>query len=498
MLDFLLGNDFLSALVAFALVLIPAIIIHELGHFLAAKAVGITVLEFGIGFPPRIARLFRWGETEFTLNWLPLGGFVRPLGEDMIRPLSEEAVERDRKALESKLTDGNLTTERDELLARGITKTMSVNEAKPLPRIFFMAAGALANFLSAFVLFVVIGLIGAPEVVGGRVEVLEIPSTSSLARAGVESRDWIEAVNGEKFANSEEYFSRLSQLQGQEVTLTIRKATTGEAIDVQFVPSEDIAVRKSYVRILGIAADSPAALGGLEPDDLIIGFNGQSITTSDDPTGMLQQLTDSYAGTEITLNVLRENAELEVKLTPRVNPPPDEGKMGVSIWPEFRNEAFGFTYTEGPSQEELVPQSLGDSVQFGFERTAAVLAMIAEVPSRIIRGTMTAEEARPVSIIGISQWGSQVLQQSIQESQPINFLNYIAIISILLGLTNLLPLPALDGGRIMFVLLEIVRGRPISPEREGMVHLIGLMFILSIGVLFMLNDIINPLPTIVP
>jgi len=90
------------------------------------------------------------------------------------------------------------------------------------------------------------------------------------------------------------------------------------------------------------------------------------------------------------------------------------------------------------------------------------------------------------------------LQQSILESQPVNFLNYIAIISILLGLTNLLPLPALDGGRIVFVLLEIVRGRPISPEREGMVHLIGLMFILSIGVLFMLNDIINPLPTIVP
>ncbi|NJL58066.1 hypothetical protein HC928_25325, partial [bacterium] len=66
MLDFLLGNDFLLAILAFGLVLIPAIIIHELGHFLAAKAVGITILEFGIGYPPRIARLFNWGETAFT------------------------------------------------------------------------------------------------------------------------------------------------------------------------------------------------------------------------------------------------------------------------------------------------------------------------------------------------------------------------------------------------------------------------------------------------
>jgi regulator of sigma E protease len=99
MLDFLLNNDFLSALVAFALVLIPAVLIHELGHFLAAKAVGIAILEFGIGFPPRVAKLFRWGETDFTLNWLPLGGFVRPLGEDMVKPISHEAVERERRRL---------------------------------------------------------------------------------------------------------------------------------------------------------------------------------------------------------------------------------------------------------------------------------------------------------------------------------------------------------------------------------------------------------------
>ena len=90
------GNDIVLAVIAFGVILIPAIIIHELGHFFAAKLVGINVLEFGIGFPPRVRRLFIWRETEFTLNLLPIGGFVRPLGEDMIGPVGEDKIKRDR------------------------------------------------------------------------------------------------------------------------------------------------------------------------------------------------------------------------------------------------------------------------------------------------------------------------------------------------------------------------------------------------------------------
>src|SRR5215468_10685125 len=96
MLNSLVQNDLLSTIVAFILVLMPAIFIHELGHFLTAKAMGITVLEFGIGLPPRMKKLFTYKGTDYTLNWLPLGGFVRPLGEDMVRQLGSEALEEDR------------------------------------------------------------------------------------------------------------------------------------------------------------------------------------------------------------------------------------------------------------------------------------------------------------------------------------------------------------------------------------------------------------------
>src|ERR1700712_3684342 len=116
MLNFLVGNDLLSAIVAFVLVLIPAVLIHELGHFLVAKSVGITILEFGIGMQPRMLKLFTHNGTDYTLNWLPLGGFVRPLGEDMVHQLGDQAVAEDRAEAES----------------RGIGKTMSVNEARPL------------------------------------------------------------------------------------------------------------------------------------------------------------------------------------------------------------------------------------------------------------------------------------------------------------------------------------------------------------------------------
>ncbi|MBZ0304394.1 MAG: site-2 protease family protein, partial [Anaerolineae bacterium] len=205
MLDFLVGNDALSAIVAFALVLIPAIFIHEMGHFLAAKLVGITILEFGIGFPPRMMTLFTRGATEYTLNWLPIGGFVRPLGEDFVRPVSEQEAARDRKLAQDRLevdseahTD-QLSGERDRLSARGIKKVTSVNEAKPLGRILFMAGGATANLLTAIILFTIIGLMGLPTIVGGSSGIINVTPGSPLADAGIQPGDLIETVDGKYF-----------------------------------------------------------------------------------------------------------------------------------------------------------------------------------------------------------------------------------------------------------------------------------------------------------
>ncbi|MFN8563091.1 MAG: site-2 protease family protein [Anaerolineae bacterium] len=123
-----------------------------------------------------------------------------------------------------------------------------------------------------------------------------------------------------------------------------------------------------------------------------------------------------------------------------------------------------------------------------------MLSAIASIPGQILRSTADSNSLRLTSPLGISQAGGVFLQESIERNQPGIILEFMALISLALGLTNLLPIPALDGGRILFVILiEIVRGRPIAPEREGMVHLVGLALLLSLMLVVMLNDIANPL-----
>ena len=494
MLDFIASNDLLSAIIAFALVLIPAIIIHEIGHFLAAKAAGITVLEFGLGIPPKVTRLFMWGETEFTLNLIPLGGFVRPLGEDLVGPVKEEKVKRDRDRLQEMYDEADEEAfapdgERAELRARGVAKMKSVNEATPKQRIFFMAAGALANFVSAIVLFIIIALIGLPEVVGARVQVMNVPPESDFAQASVQVGDAIEQINGEYFASFRDLLDTFQASDGEVLTLTMLNTETGEHYEVTLMP--DAETLTGYIFIIGIAEESPADEAGILPGDLIVAINGQPLTTEEDPTSDLRRASEEFVGQPMSVTLLRDGELLDAQFIPRADPPEGEGAIGVVIRSQF-GLLDDVRLTEAPPVQEMIPQPVGTAVSYGFGRTLETFEVIASIPGRIIRGNLTPEEARPVSIIGISQVGGQFLQQSIRNQQPVIIMNFIALVSIFLGISNLLPLPALDGGRILFVVIEIIRGKPVSPEKEGKIHQIGILLLLGLGVLIMLYDLLNP------
>lgn len=489
MLDFLLQNDGLSAIIAFALVLIPAVIIHELGHFLAAKAVGITVLEFGIGFPPRAVTLFRRGATEYTLNWLPIGGFVRPLGEDFVKPVSAEEMEKDKQALRERIdSEDGLYSERAALRARGVEKMMSVNEARPAGRILFMSAGALANLVTAFIIFIIIALSGVPTAVGGSSVVTAVEPDSAWAEAGLQFGDIITHVNDEYFPSGLELPSSLPT--DGSIALTVVREDGEQTINV--TPALTSTTPEIYVFVSGVSENSPAAAAGIQPDDMIVAFNGESFTTFQD----LPTRTQAQLGDEVTLTLLRDGETRDVTLIPRENPPENEGAIGVAIQPAYN--ADGLLYVEGPLQREMIPMAVGDALGYAWGRVAEIVTEFIQLPGNLISGALTPAEVRPVSPIGMSQIGAVFLQESIERGQPVIILDYIAIISILLGLTQLLPLPMLDGGRIVFVLIEIVRGRPIAPEREGLVHLIGMAFLLSLMVLTVLNDIINPITNLIP
>lgn len=485
MFDFLLNNSLLSSVLAFIIVLIPAVIVHELGHFFAARAIGVTVLEFGIGFPPRVMRLFMWGETEFTLNWIPLGGFVRPFGEDMIQ--------------DDDTDDSQYSTDRQVLAERGVLNPVSVYDAKPSARILFFVAGALANFILAFVLFVAIGLIGVPQEVGQRIWLSELDEQSVLFAEGLRKDDMITHVNGQYFASQDEFIRLLGEAE-ENPTLTITRGLSTESYQrgtsVELVASDAMVAEwtKSYIyiRVMAVMEDSPAESAGVLPEDQILGINDVDFNRVDDPIEAMRETREALEGQAITLHLLRNGSEeLSVSFVPRLNPPPNQGAMGVQIRTESMIgeqsaiSLFGAQY----ANQGL---SLGGSMVYALENIRDVFKSVIELPRMLLSGTAQPEDTRLISIVGVSQLGGEILQASIVEDDMTTLLRYIALISVALGITNLLPIPALDGGRILFAVIELVRGKPIPPEREGFVHMFGLIFLLSLGILLIINDIMNP------
>lgn len=500
MLESLLSNDLLSSLIAFGLVLIPAVIIHELGHFLAAKSVGITILEFGIGYPPRLFKLFQWGETEFTFNLIPLGGFVRPFGEDMIRPLTEEELRNQREQMEKSPMQDDFTpsNERELLLTRGISAPKTVNDIKPGGRILFLAAGAIANVLFAYLIFVVIGLIGVEQPIGGRVFLTDIPETSALTEAGLQDGDYIERINGELFETPDDFFQVVSRYADESVELSVLRLEPRESFEVTVtLSSEEIALinaKSARLLVSSIQQGSPADVAGIIPGDYIVGLAGVSLADSENPFDVLRATNTTNEGKVITIDIIRNGEPLQLEITPRINPAPGTGHLGASVATEF--VAGGLVYGAGGQQFEYVPLSIGESLGYGVNQIGEILRMIAELPVRLISGQAQPEEGRVISIVGITQLGGEFLQQSIQEDQPIVILRFIALVSIALGITNLLPLPPLDGGRILFVIIEMIRGKPLPARREEMLLMIGVVFLLSVGVIAIIYDILNPITDI--
>lgn len=490
------ANDILLALAAFALVLIPAVIIHELGHFIAARLVGINVLEFGIGFPPRVGRLFMLGETEFTLNLLPLGGFVRPLGEDMIGPASDDKVKRDRVTLERRRSGFvRLVSEREMLRLRGVDerKMMSVNEAPALGRIFFMAAGAIANFIMALVLFFVVALIGLSMPVGGLSQIATIPPGSLFDGTDAEAGDAIERINGERFADFVEFHERLKGYSGDLITFSLIQHDTGAEYELTVKP--DFSERQGLVQVMQVLEDSPAALAGIQAGDIIDQINHGPIAPSGDPAKKLNEASRAFEGRPLPLTLMRELDDGSVEhivviVTPRVNPPEGEGRLGIGIRSQFglRDRT---RFANAGYKRELIPQSIPDAISHSLRTTATTFKLIASIPGRLLDGSLSGRDARPISIIGISKIGGEFLQRSLQEG-PGLMLNFIALISIFLGISNLLPIPALDGGRIVFVIIEMLRGKPVKAKTEARIHQIGIILLLALGSIVMLYDLINP------
>ena len=457
----------LLAILAFGIVMIPLVIIHELGHFFAAKSVGITVLEFGIGFPPRAATLFTKGDTEYTINWLPLGGFVRPYGEDFVRPQSEDE-------MQSSLL---------EIEGRHIENPKSVFEAGPWERIWFFLAGPLFNFIAAIVIFIVIGFTGIPTTIA-EVSIAEVFAGSPAEAAGLQAGDIVLSVDGQVIERVSQYNDAVDGKD--QYILQIER--DGEIIDdVTVTPAPFSNAVEERVLITAIATDSPAEAAGLQVDDVVVSMDGESIINVD----ALVDYTDTREDVPIVFEIARGADILELEITPK-NLDGDV-RIGIAIVGAPLDESLGAVIANRDARVVGEPaDSVAEAVEYGFTMFGRTMSLMASFPAEIIRGNVSAEEARPVGPVGVSNLGGQIIEESRDEGVAFPFLGFVALISIALAITNLLPIPALDGGRILFVLIELLRGKPIEPEREGLVHMVGILILLSIMVVVTFFDIVDP------
>lgn len=346
------------AILAFFVVIGPLIFFHELGHFLAARWNNIIVEEFGIGLPPRMLTLFQQAGTKFTLNWLPLGGFMRPAGED------------------------------DPSIPGGLAG------ASKLSRLQVLAAGPFANIVVAFLLLVAMFLIGAPDV-------------------------------------------------------------------------------KPGAKVARVEAGSPAAESGLQVGDIIVKVDNTTIDQSD----RLTEYIYGHKGQPIAVTFQRNGATQTTNITPRVNPPEGQGPTGIQIQPISaikRYDLFG-------------------AIGMAWNQFIDFFVKFAQVPSMVMNNQVAARNLRPLSFVGISQVGGEYITSSVEQNALWPIIQLTAYISLALALTNLLPIPALDGGRILFVLIEAVRGRRVDPRRETMVHLVGFAILLAAMLVFVYLDITDPL-----
>ncbi len=371
----------------FLATLVPLVLIHEFGHFLAAKAFGIKVLEFGVGFPPRVKGLtWKKGETEYTINWLPIGGFVRLLGEE------------------------------------DPTDPRSLAAAARWKRLTVMAAGVIMNLVLAIV------LLSAGFM---------IPRERSLSEA--------------------------------QVTTVSPGSPAAEA------------------RIEGEMRDGSAPAQGLQPGDLVKEVEGRDVRNTQE----LIYANRLNLGETQEWRIVRQGASLTAHVYARWHPPEGQGPTGITVGAPVSGCQFD-------AAGEIVPNTCQLLYNFTEDVSYPVWEAVPKGITSLWDTLVLAKNEMQVRIGGGGGGGTPggngdivqgpvgiaaITGDIVKEEGWRPIIDLLALFSLNLAIFNALPIPMLDGGRMLFVVIEILRGgRRINPEKEALVHLTGFALLLA-GVL---------------
>jgi regulator of sigma E protease len=434
-------GGFLSTVLPFVVVLGIVVFVHEFGHYIVARWCGIKSEVFSIGFGPVIwARTDRRG-TVWQVAALPLGGYVKFLGD------SDGASRSDPKALDRMSRED---------------RAASFHGASVGRRMLTVLAGPVFNFLLTIAVFAGIAFWqGVPTERPTVGEIEALPGIEQPLAPG----DVLLAANGADVASFEDFYRiALETTPASPVQLRVERG--GEVLDLT-VPFP------LPPKVQGVEPLSPASEAGLRAGDVVLTADGRPLGSFED----LRSVVLASGGRTIPLEVWRDGETLALSITPQERDADDgEGgferrvMIGVAGAPLYRPA----TVTPGPLT------ALG----FGVERTWMVITQSLNGLVSILTGAIGPENLQ--GPLGIAQISGQTAAQG-----PANFIALIAVISTAIGLLNLFPIPILDGGHFMAFLIEAVRGRPPSPAVMQLAMSIGLGLILLLMVFATYNDIMR-------
>ena len=440
---------FLSTIVAFLIALGVLIAFHEYGHYLAARLCGVKVLRFCLGFGrPLVMRRFGRDGTEWALAAFPLGGYVKLLGHDPDDVVPPADAHR------------------------------SFNAQSVGKRILIIAAGPIANFLLAITVYWGLNLHGVEE---PPAQVAAPLAGSLAARAGLVSGDLIVRIDDAAIASwNDLHWRLLRSAEGRaRVRLEVRNTRGGidfpvldmsglEKLELEgdFMRSLGLALFRPPPRIVGVEAASPAANAGLRPDDVLLAVDGVALRSATDFVTLMR----ASAGRERVIEVAAAGQRREVRVTPAVvaGAAGPSGRIGAQIGESLAPVTVRYGIAEGFSRS--VAQTY-DMSMFSLRMLGKMI--LGEVSWRNLSGPVTiADYAGKTARLGLTY-----------------YLNFIALVSISLGVLNLLPIPMLDGGHLLYYLAEILRGKPVSDKVMEIGTRLGIAIVMTTMLLALYNDI---------
>lgn len=378
----------------FLLILSVLVLVHEFGHFLVAKKLGIKVEEFGFGLPPRVVGIKR-GETTYSINWLPIGGFVKLYGED-------------------------------EAGAGKIKVKSDVSEIKDTKRAFFakpahqralvVIAGVLMNTLLAAIIFYA-------------------------------------------FLFISNFKTDLPLLGDHKFFFVSQQNQPGVVIDA-------------------VVPNSPAEKAGIRPPSKIISVNGEKVTTS----FQFVSIVNKNKGKRVVLagQNLSTNKNFTVTMVPRVSPPKNQGALGVSFFPQ----TTAFLSYNTPTQK----------IFSGFIHPANLLVYSFDILGKLIEISFQQKTVAPIGEgvsgpVGIYSIVDTINQIPDLKEKLLQYFNLAGLLSISLAFFNVLPFPALDGGRLFFILIEMTTRKKVNPTFERYAHTIGMIILLALILVITFHDL---------